>query len=88
VEYFVYIIFSYSRNRYYVGFSQDPEVPLVKHNFGATTSTLSGRAGVLVYTERFSDNTSAMKREKQIKSMRIRLYIENLIKKCYSPHTP
>ena len=85
VEYFVYIIFSSSGNRYYVGFSEDPEVRLIKHNFGATTSIRSGRAWVLVYTERLSDNTCAMKREKQIKSMRIRLYIENLIKKMLQP---
>jgi len=82
VEYFVYIIFSSSRNRYYVGFSEDPEVRLVKHNSGATTSTRSGRPWILVYQERFSDKTSAMKREKQIENMKSRLYIENLIKNC------
>jgi putative endonuclease len=79
MEYYVYIIFSQSRNRYYIGYTHAPEERLKEHNLGATISTRSGRPWVLVYTEKFSNKRAAIMRENAIKRMKSRKYIENLI---------
>jgi len=52
VEYYVYIIYSTSRDKYYTGYSQNPEERLVEHNSGATISTRTGKPWVLVYQEK------------------------------------
>lgn len=80
VEYYVYIIYSHLKNRYYTGYSSDPAERLIEHNLGATPSTRPGRPWVLVYTEAFDDKTAAIRREYEIKKMKSRRYIEGLIK--------
>jgi len=80
VKYYVYILYSQSRNKYYIGYTHDPQERLVEHNLGATTSTRPGRPWILVYTEVFNDKAKAMRRERVIKQMKSRKYIESLIK--------
>ena len=80
MEYYVYIIYSSSRDKYYTGYSQDPEARLIEHNFGATTFTRRGIPWVLVYKEKCINKTAAIKRENQIKRMKSKKYIENLIR--------
>jgi len=79
MKYYVYILYSQSKDRYYVGYSRNPDERLIEHNLGATTSTRPGRPWVLVYTEELEDKSSAIKREGEIKRMKSRKYIENLI---------
>ncbi len=79
MKYYLYILYSQSRDRYYTGYSLNPEERLVEHNLGATTSTRTGRPWRLVYTEEFENKSAAIKREKAIKRMKSRKYIENLI---------
>jgi putative endonuclease len=81
MKYYVYILYSQSKDRYYVGYSHNPDERLTEHNLGATTSTRPGRPWILVYTEEFEDKSSAIKREAEIKRMKSRKYIENLIHK-------
>lgn len=81
MDYYVYMLYSQSKDRYYVGYSHNPDERLAEHNLGATTSTRPGRPWILVYTEKFSDKSSAIKREAEIKKMKNRIYIENLIKR-------
>lgn len=80
MKYYVYIIYSQLKNRYYTGHTINPEERLIEHNLGATHSTRPGRPWMLVYTETFNDKTAAIKRENEIKKMKSRKYIENLIK--------
>jgi len=80
VEYYVYIIYSSSRDKFYTGYSQNPEESLIEHNLGATISTRTGKPWILVYKERCNNKTDAIKRENQIKKMKSRKYIESLIK--------
>jgi putative endonuclease len=85
MKYFIYILYSQSRDRYYIGYSQNPEERLSEHNAGATTSTRSGVPWLLVYKEECIDKTSAIKRENAIKKMKSRKYIERLIKNSVGP---
>jgi putative endonuclease len=79
--FFVYILYSNKSDRYYVGYTSDIENRVSKHNARSTTSTLSGIPWELVYSEEFKSKTEAIKREKAIKRMKSRKYIESLIKK-------
>ena len=78
--YYVYIIYSKSRDRYYTGFTAgDPEWRLQRHNMGWTRSTKSGIPWKLVYHESFDTKTEALQRENFIKRQKSRKFIEKLI---------
>jgi putative endonuclease len=80
VSYFVYILFSQSKDRYYIGYSHNCEERLIEHNLGATPSTRPGRPWIIAYKEEFPDKSSAIRRELEIKRMKSKKYIDNLIK--------
>ncbi|HPF04342.1 MAG TPA: GIY-YIG nuclease family protein [Bacteroidales bacterium] len=80
MDYYVYIIYSSSRDKYYTGYSEDPDERLIKHNLGATISTRTGKPWTLVYKEKCINKSTAIRRENQIKKMKSRKYIESLIK--------
>jgi len=79
MKYSVYILYSPTRDRYYVGYSQNPKERLLEHNFGATSSTRPGIPWKIVFEEEYEDKTAAIKREHKIKKMKSRKYMENLI---------
>jgi putative endonuclease len=79
MDFYVYIIYSQSKERYYIGYTHDLDLRLIHHNEGWTKSTKSGIPWKLVYSEKFESRSQAMKREKEIKRMKSRQYIENLI---------
>ena len=79
MKHFVYILFSESANRFYIGATQDIAQRLQRHNTGASKSTKSGRPWVVVHTEEFLSKSEALKREIQIKKKKSRIYIEWLI---------
>jgi len=77
----VYIIYSESSDRYYVGYCTDIERRIDKHNAGSTPSTKPYRPWILVYFEEYNSKKEAIKREKQIKKQKSKKYIERLIQK-------
>jgi putative endonuclease len=77
--FFVYIIYSDKLDRFYVGFSANPELRLIKHNRDSKGFTAKGRPWILVYSQPFSQKNEALKREKQIKSWKSRKKIIQLI---------
>jgi len=64
----VYIIRSLKTHRYYVGSTQDVHNRLREHNSGECTSTRTGIPWELVWTETLDTRSSAVRRERQIKS--------------------
>jgi putative endonuclease len=66
--YIVYIIRSQTTGRYYIGSTHDLHQRLAHHNSGANRSTKGKGPWEKVYTELQPDKTSALKRERQIKS--------------------
>jgi putative endonuclease len=83
MNYYVYILYSQSTDKYYTGYSHNPQERVLEHNAGATPSTRNGKPWILVYTEEFDDKTAAIKRELNIKKMKSKKYIENLIKRSF-----
>ncbi|THV61376.1 GIY-YIG nuclease family protein [Flagellimonas alvinocaridis] len=79
MEYFVYIIYSESVDRYYIGHCQDLEDRISRHNGGRSKYTKIALDWEVKYTESFSTRGDAMIREREIKKKKSRKYIEFLI---------
>ncbi|WP_335966217.1 GIY-YIG nuclease family protein [Galbibacter sp. PAP.153] len=75
----LFILYSQTLDRYYVGASGDLERRLTKHN--ANHKGYTGRASdwAIVHKERFTSKVEAYRREKQIKGWKSRRMIENLL---------
>ena len=80
MQYFVYILFSLSKNRYYIGYTSNLEERLIRHNQKAKSFTGSVNDWVIVYTENFLSKEEAIARESKIKSWKSRVKIEKLSK--------
>jgi putative endonuclease len=76
---FVYIIYSEKTDKYYVGACTNLQRRLYEHNIGYSKFTSTGVPWALVYKEEYLDLLSAKRRETQIKKMKSRKYIEQLI---------
>jgi putative endonuclease len=77
--YHVYILYSESLDRYYVGSTSDLENRLVRHNNGDSRFTKSGIPWTIVLAEEFRSLSEAMSREHQIKKWKSRKMIVKLI---------
>ncbi len=76
---YVYIIYSKKIDRYYVGYTDDLEWRLERHNSGWGKYTKRGIPWELVYDEKHKTKSEAIKREREIKRKKSRKYIEGLI---------
>jgi putative endonuclease len=76
--FFVYILFSQSLNKYYIGFTSDLKDRLRKHNSNHKGFTGTRSDWIVKYTEKFETKIEALNREKQIKNWKSRLMIEKL----------
>ncbi|HSQ43504.1 MAG TPA: GIY-YIG nuclease family protein [Ginsengibacter sp.] len=82
MPYYVYILFSSSKNKYYIGYTGDELSERIrKHN--SDHKGFTGKIGdwKLIYKEIFADKNLAMKRELKIKLWKSRKMIEQLISK-------
>ena len=79
MPYSVYILYSASLDKYYVGYTNDIIRRLSEHNRMKGKFTDKGIPWELVYNENYSDKISAENREKEIKRQKSRKYIESLI---------
>ena len=75
----VYILYSKSLDRYYIGHTGDMRDRLHRHNSGRSKSTRSGLPWELAYQEEFSVKSQAYRRELEIKAKKSRIYIKKLI---------
>jgi len=84
VHHYVYIIYSHSTDRYYIGSTADVQQRLFRHNAGATPSTRKGRPWRIMFTKEFDSKTNALKFENFLKRMKSRIMIEALIQNSSS----
>jgi putative endonuclease len=77
--YYVYILYSVSKNRFYIGSTSDLNQRIHKHN--TNHAGFTGKTGdwILKFSEAFSTKAEALAREKQIKSWKSRKLMERLI---------
>ena len=74
-----YILYSEKIDRYYVGYTDDLQIRLTRHNSGWGKYTKRGIPWKLVYHETFITKSEAIARESKIKKKKSRKYIKYLI---------
>ena len=77
--FYVYILYSPSKNKYYVGSCEDIDLRLLRHNSGRNVSTKSGIPWHHKKTEIYNTRSEAYQREIFIKRMKSRKFIELVI---------
>ena len=78
---FIYILYSEKIGKYYIGACENIERRLYEHNIGHSKFTSRGIPWMLKYTEVFQTLQEAKQRERKIKAMKSKKYIEELIAK-------
>ena len=81
----MYILYSEKLDKYYIGACVEISRRLREHNIGHSKFTSLGIPWNLVYKEDFESLAVAKKRELQIKKMKSRIYVEELINKGKFP---
>ena len=77
----VYVLYSHKFDKIYIGYTSDLPNRLHSHNKLATKGwTIKYRPWDLIYKEEFIDKASAMKRERELKSHKGRVFIRKLLK--------
>ena len=76
--YVVYILFSASLNKYYVGSTQHLDTRLEEHNRGKSAFTKKGIPWKLIFTKECLDRPEAINLELKIKKRGIRRYLTDL----------
>ncbi len=79
MKHFVYVLYSKSHDKIYVGMTSNLEKRLFAHNNLPKGWTKSFRPWVLAYFEEYSTKSEALKREKSLKSHLGRDFIQNEI---------
>jgi putative endonuclease len=80
--FFVYVLYSPSANKFYVGYTSNLESRLLSHNQLRTKDwTKRYRPWELVYTESYQTKSSALKREKELKTGMVREFIQKMLVK-------
>ncbi|MGB0346557.1 MAG: GIY-YIG nuclease family protein, partial [Balneolaceae bacterium] len=78
--YWGYIIYSKSKDRFYVGTTGvGPQIRLDRHNDGWTRSTKAGIPWELKFIQTFDNKSEASKWERMVKKQKSRAYLEHLI---------
>jgi len=77
MKYYVYILFSQTKLRYYVGQTQDFEKRLQRHNKGLVLSTKGGKPWELVRRFEKESRSEAMKLEHKIKKRGIERFLKD-----------
>ena len=79
MPFIVYIIFSSTKNKFYIGYTSDLEERIIRHNQKSKGFTGNTNDWKIVYIESFTTKSEAISREKQIKSWKSRNKIQELI---------
>ena len=77
--YYVYILQSEKRGRFYIGYSKDAEKRLLLHNQGKVKATQYLIPWKMIYFEQWPTRAEALKRERYIKIQKSRRFIEKLV---------
>ena len=79
MPFYVYILYSSSKDKFYIGYTSNIEERLIRHNQKSKGFTGTTNDWKIVYSELHSTKLEALTREKQIKSWKSRSNIQALI---------
>jgi putative endonuclease len=77
--YFVYILQSTIDESFYIGYTSDLHRRIEMHNAGLSRYTRNKSPWKLVYNEKYSSKSEALKRERFLKAQRNRSFYNKLI---------
>jgi len=77
--YYVYILYSEKCKRYYVGYSENIQARLFRHNEGLVTATRNCRPYMLKAFKSFDIELDARREELRLKKQKSKKYLEWLI---------
>ena len=77
--YYVYILYSQSKNKYYVGQTNDLERRLLQHNSSQVTSTKFGAPWDLKYFFQLEERAASVQLEKKIKKRGAKRYLQDML---------
>ncbi|OGU72863.1 MAG: hypothetical protein A2V93_01835 [Ignavibacteria bacterium RBG_16_34_14] len=79
MSYFLYILKSQNKDKFYTGISSDPNKILLYHNSIEKGFTARYRPWKIVFTLEMKSKEEAMKVEKRIKRMKSKVYLQKII---------
>ncbi len=79
VIFFTYILHSKTKNKFYVGATNNLSRRISEHNSGQSKSTKHGKPWELVFVATFENFSDARKLETRIKKMKSKKFIQELI---------
>ncbi len=79
--FYCYILYSPKLDKYYIGSTNNIEGRLQRHNSSNRGFTSTGKPWELKYYESFETRSEALEREMQLKKMKNRSFLEELISK-------
>jgi len=79
MPYFVYILYSKTADKYYVGHTSNVDDRLFRHTNSGSKSTKHTDDWILKYRKTYDTRSEAMRKELEIKRKKSRKYIEWLI---------
>ena len=79
MPFYVYILYSSFKDKFYIGYTSNIEERLIRHNQKSKGFTGTTNDWKIVYSELHSTKLEALTREKQIKSWKSRSKIQALI---------
>ncbi|MES2863360.1 MAG: GIY-YIG nuclease family protein [Bacteroidota bacterium] len=79
IPFIVYILFSSTKDKFYIGFTSNLEERVIRHNQKSKGFTVNTNDWKIVYTETYLIKPEALARDKQIKSWKSKIKIQELI---------
>jgi putative endonuclease len=79
MEYIVYILFSETKDRFYIGYTSNLKERIIRHNQKSKGFTGNTNDWRVVYVEKYKTKELAQQRELQIKNWKSRIKIQELI---------
>jgi putative endonuclease len=76
--YLVYILYSASKLKFYVGQTNDLDDRLKRHNNGESLSTKHGTPWILIYSIKFQSRSEAVSLESKIKKRGAKRYLNDI----------
>ncbi|MNK25847.1 GIY-YIG nuclease superfamily protein [compost metagenome] len=77
--FYTYILYSLSKDKYYIGATENPEERIKKHNNKNKGFTNQSSDWKIVFLQAFESKQDALAFEKQIKAWKSRIKIQKLI---------
>jgi putative endonuclease len=81
--YYVYILYNFSRNFIYIGYSENLKTRFITHNNGEVKSTKTYRPLELIHYEAYRNMKDAKRREKYLKTNKGRTTLITMLREYF-----